>query len=1223
LTDPFNVSTSGWIDGEYKIQINAKDMAGNTNSSWFLFKVDSNEPLILFNSPGNNSIIHEGVILNFSVLDPFLDFANYSIDGGINISFSEPFNISTIGWVDGNYLVQINAVDLIGNSNSSLFSVTIDNTKPMIIINGPTNNSYIQPGDILDFYVIDTNLMAVNYTINGGNHNAISEPYNISTTAWVDEDYTIHFYAVDFAGNTNSSWFFFSLDSIQPLIILNSPENNSVIPSGIELDFLINDSNLLNVSYSINGGNDVSLPTPYNISTTGWADGDYVVQINALDLAGNFNSSWFLFTIDSTKPNIILNSPGNNSVIPNGTILDFTIIDEHLLEANYSINGGGNISFSDPYNISTAGWPDDDYLVQINTIDMAGNTNSSWYFFTIDSTTPIIQLNSPLNNSFIPSGTILDFLIVDEHIKSVNYSINDGGDIFIFDPFDISTFGWDDGGCKIQINALDRAGNSNSSWFFFTIDSTSPEIILNSPPSNSIVPNGTILNFSIVDDNLLHANYSINGGNDTVFTHPYDLFTSGWPEGDYSIQIQAIDLAGNTHSSLFLFTIDSSPPVISLISPDDNSVIPKGTLLDFFVMDHNLIQCNYSINGEPDIPFLDPFDIPTSDWPDDDYTIQINALDIAGNLTSEIFHFVIDSTKPLIQLNSPNNNSFIHEGIPLDFSVIELNLLHANYSINGEPDISFTNPYNISSSNWPDDEYTIQINAIDKAGNYKSESFFFTIDSTKPTTILNSPNNNSFIQKGTILDFSIEDTNLEHVNYSINLEENITLSEPYTIPTSELPNDEYMIQINTIDLAENSNSSWFLFTLDSTKPEIHLNFPENNTVNKKGIKLNLTVDDINLFHVNYSVNGEMNIPLSEPFNIPTGDWKDGKYKIQINAVDKAGNSNSSWYQFTIDSTKPTVLLNSPENNSIFKNGMILDFTINDSNLHTVQFIINEEEADPFSDPYDIPTNDWPDGEYTIQINAQDLAGNHRSSTFFFTIDSTPPSIDFDPGLNHSIINAEGIIKFNISAEDLESVIYSLDGGEYQPLDPPYIIYPSQCSEGRHWIYIKAKDKVGNEVIKVIEVKIETMPPYILYTNPQKNSMNVKNDTVIEISFSEPMNESNTENHISISPQMPMSFQWNEDGTLLTISFLPNRLEKGKTYCVKIDSQITDLNGNKMGSDFELVFTTEGYPIPQEPRSRPSEPSFPYWILFIVIVIVVILVVLFVERKRFTKLLKKR
>ncbi len=366
-------------------------------------------------------------------------------------------------------------------------------------------------------------------------------------------------------------------DTLPPRIQLISPDNNSMVSPGTILDFSIYDGHLNYTNYSIDGGPEQSFLPQFDISTVAWSDGPHFVIITAQDNNSNFASKSFNFTVDSIFPIINLNSPTNNSIITPGAILDFSIIESNLDEVNYSINGGINVSLPDPFDISTVGWSDGNYTIQINAVDLAGNSKTELYFFTIDANPPQIILNSPGNNSVIQSGTILDFSIIDPLLSNVNYSVDGGPELVLSPPFDISTSGWTDGGHTVQIIAEDTLGNSNSSWFYITIDDIKPTINLNSPLNNSIVPIGTLLDFFISDSNLLQVNYSINGSSTIGFPSPFDISTISWIEGNYTILINALDMAGNFISSWYFITLQGSlgdSPYLSepKVTPDFGSI---------------------------------------------------------------------------------------------------------------------------------------------------------------------------------------------------------------------------------------------------------------------------------------------------------------------------------------------------------------------------------------------------------------------------------------------------------------------------------------------------------------------------------------------------------------------------------------------------------------------------------------------------------------------------
>ena len=188
-------------------------------------------------------------------------------------------------------------------------------------------------------------------------------------------------------------------DSLHPRILLISPDNNSIIRPGITLDYQVIEGNLNSAKFSVDGGFEQSFVYPYDISTNGWAEGLHTVLISAQDISGNSAINSTCFIVDSTKPLISLLSPENNTEFQDGRVLDFSIIDTHLMEVTYSINSESNISFLSPFDISTSGWSDGDYTVHINARDFAGNQDSKWFLFKIDSIPPVITnitLNPPL-----------------------------------------------------------------------------------------------------------------------------------------------------------------------------------------------------------------------------------------------------------------------------------------------------------------------------------------------------------------------------------------------------------------------------------------------------------------------------------------------------------------------------------------------------------------------------------------------------------------------------------------------------------------------------------------------------------------------------------------------------------------------------------------------------------------------------------------------------------
>src|SRR6185295_19336152 len=189
-------------------------------------------------------------------------------------------------------------------------------------------------------------------------------------------------------------------------------------------------------------------------------------------------------------------------------------------------NGSGNVTFSSPFDVSTATWADGSFSVTVTATDLANNIRTIIINIAIDSLAPAISLNQPANGSTFGSGTTIDLGVTDLHLQNASWN-NGSASNALSSPFDIDTTGWSAGNYTIGVNATDQAGNSASRSFSFTIDNSFPAVILVSPSNNSVIQPGTTLDFSVVDNDLNSVNYNLGSGN-VAFASPYDLSTTGF-----------------------------------------------------------------------------------------------------------------------------------------------------------------------------------------------------------------------------------------------------------------------------------------------------------------------------------------------------------------------------------------------------------------------------------------------------------------------------------------------------------------------------------------------------------------------------------------------------------------------------------------------------------------------------------------------------------------------
>ena len=166
--------------------------------------------------------------------------------------------------------------------------------------------------------------------------------------------------------------------------------------------------------------------------------------------------------------------------------------------------------------------------------------------------------------------------IIEQNLDFVKYYI-DGEEI---EPNTLQTMLLSDGQHDLRIYARDIVENEVDRTFSFTVDNTSPQILIKSPQNNTTVSHSLQIDFEVKDANLDDAdvsNMSILGpGKITIFPLDGDLLkdvnsylfdTTNIADGVYELSIVATDMAENEQTKSIMFTVDhafiQAPSVIS------------------------------------------------------------------------------------------------------------------------------------------------------------------------------------------------------------------------------------------------------------------------------------------------------------------------------------------------------------------------------------------------------------------------------------------------------------------------------------------------------------------------------------------------------------------------------------------------------------------------------------------------------------------------------------
>ncbi|MBI1935729.1 S8 family serine peptidase [Candidatus Woesearchaeota archaeon] len=279
-------------DGAYSLSVNCTDLSNNFGvSEPAAFSVDATPPNITINSPSNNSFYNVNLTtLNLTSAESAA-WINGSLDNGQFSNFCQncsSYNKTFESLTDGLHSLIILASDLINIANLSI-SFTIDTILPSIRLSSLTNNSAEEIGTIVKFNISDATGISAWYW-NGSINISLGE-HSINTSNFTKREFATIVYANDSAGNLNSQFFKFILDS-RP-IINTTPVNLTLEDESYSYDSNASDADNDSLNFSL-----IQYPEGITInSSTGivaWVPsnsdvGSHSITLNAGD--GNLSSN--------------------------------------------------------------------------------------------------------------------------------------------------------------------------------------------------------------------------------------------------------------------------------------------------------------------------------------------------------------------------------------------------------------------------------------------------------------------------------------------------------------------------------------------------------------------------------------------------------------------------------------------------------------------------------------------------------------------------------------------------------------------------------------------------------------------------------------------------------------------------------------------------------------------------------------------------------------------
>ncbi|WP_080185516.1 Ig-like domain-containing protein [Salmonella enterica] len=834
----------------------------------------------------------------------------------------------------------------------------------------------------------------------------------------------------------------------------------------------------------------------------------------------------------------------------------------------------------------TTALSDGSHDVTVKVEDIAGNTaSSSAYNFQIvtqtqkptielvndtgvDNTDHIINEKNPaLTGTAAPYSTVK--LYIDGALIAEVRTNKDGRWEYTLK----ADQGLVDGDHRITASVEDIAGNiAHSDPFLISVDTAiSIPIVSLSPDSDSGISDDNLTNIvkptlhlKDIDPDIISVQVW-DAASDTqigVATQQPDgswayTFTSDLTEGLHQVYVKVEDIAGNkANSAVFDFTIDTtvSTPVISLLSKDDTGVTgdnltninKPGFAISGVDADAHRVVVQVMHNGvseEIELSHLNGSWLftPGNTWADGSYTLTVKVEDKAGNTSySAPLTVVIDTQIAIDGVELVNDSGVKGDNmtnddrphfrvtVPTDVNEVRLSIDGGNSWVQATPGVAGSWEY-IWPTDLADGQYTLTVEATDKAGNTVTKTIDFAVDTTLsvPVIVLNSADDTGVqgdnMTNSTQPTFALQHIDDDAVRVTVSVEHGgVTTTFDATkgtggwtfTPTGSWADGDYTLSVSVEDKAGNTSHSASLTVTVDTQIAINnielvndSGIPNDNLTNNVRPHFQVTVPtDVNV--VRLSIDGGktwFNATQSATPGVWDYTWLadvgEGKHTLTVEATDKAGNKTTQQLDFIIDTmlSEPTIVLDSTDDSGTKGDNL--------TNANKPTFILGNIDADARYVTVEVqyggtkevltatkgatgiwsvtPTGTWADGDYTLTVRVEDDAGNVKYSAPLTVTVDTQITIDVIELVNDNGIPGDNLTNdvrphFRVTVPgDVNEVRLSIDGGNTWVRATQGTAgiwdytWPKDVTDGLHTLTVEATDKAGNKTTQTLDFTIDT------------------------------------------------------------------------------------------------------------------------------------------------------
>ncbi|EFD4266233.1 Ig-like domain-containing protein [Escherichia coli] len=1044
-------------EATYTVTAAATDADGNSGSASHNVQVNTALPGVTINVVATDDIINaaeagveqtiSGQVTGAAAGDTVtvtLGGATYTATVQANLSWSVDVPASALQELgNGELTISASVTNSVGNTGNGTREITIDANLPGLRVDtvaGDDVVNIIEHGQALVITGSSSGLAAgsnVTLTINGQTYVAavladgtwsVGVPA-VDVSAWPAGSVTIAASGSTSAGNPVSvthpvtvdlSAVAVSINAITADDVINAAEKGAALTlsgstSGVEAGQTVTvtfGGKTYSATVAANGSWSTSVPAA---DMAALRDGDASAQASVSNVNGNSATTTHAYSVDASAPTVTINTIAGDDILnaaEAGAAL--TITGSSTAEAGQTVtvtlngtNYTGTVQTDGSWSVSV---PSADlstltasnYTVNAAVSDKAGNPASVNHNLTVDTSVPVVTINTVAGDDVINATEHAQAQIISGSAtgaatgSTVTVTIGTNTFTTVLDASGNWSVGVPasvvsalaNGTVTINASVTDAGGNSGSATHQVTVNTGLPTITFNAISGDNILnadEKGQPLTISGGSTGLAtgaQVTVTLNGHNYSATTDASGNWTLTVPVSDlaalgqanYTVSASATSAAGNTASSQANLLVDSGLPdvTINTVAGDDiinaaeagadqtiSGVVTRAAAGDTVTV--TLGGNTYTATVQSNLSWS--VSVPTADLQalgNGDLTITASVTNANGNTGSGTRDITIDANLPGLRVDTVAGDDIVNSiehGQALVITggssglnagaVLTVTINSVAYSATVQADGSWS--VGIPAANvsaWPAGPLTVEVDGQSSANNPVSVSHPFTVDLTAVAISINT------VASDDVINAAEKGTNLTLSGSTSGIESGQTVTVTFGGKTY------------TASVA--ANGSW-----------------------------------------------SVNVPAADLATLP-----EGAANVQASVSSASGNSASATHAYSVDASAPTLTINTIASDDILNaaeagSPLTISGTSTAETGQTVTVTLNGAtytgtvQADG-SWSVSVPTSALGAlnaSNYTVSATVNDKAGNPGSASHNLAVDTTAPVLTINTVAGDDVINA--------------------------------------------------------------------------------------------------------------------------------------------------------------------------------------------------------------------------